>query len=276
MTTAAGFVCSEGIVLCAEMQMTQGWGKYPASKFRTFYDLETQPVFVFASNDVRFTERVLQRLAERILSSGTGRTLLRALEDELRLIDKEFPKATEIHNLLLVIRLGGRKATPDLFYIAGRVISPVLDYCCLGDAQVVAQGLAVELYDRHLNMEQMGFVAGCILAEAKKYGGNSGGNSQILLAWNDRPYEFYFTDHLFRNTDELDEAYFVLKTGFQQVLLDFGNRSVSQESFSHALKVFTENALRKREGFVSDLAYRQQIDTERLRQQEEDKEEEGS
>jgi len=250
MTTAAGFVCSEGVVLCAETQMTQGWSKFSQSKFRTFYSLAAQPAFVFASNNVQFTEMAIQRLVGCISSAPLGtRSMIRLLEGEVRAINKEFPKESAQHEVLLVLRIKGPRTPASLFHISGRVLSPVLQYFCLGDAQVVAQGLTAELYHRHADMERTAFVAAFVLAESKKYGGSSGGVTQILLAWNDRPYEMFPNERqgeLFASARNIDEAYFDLKLMFQNVLRDYCDGKLSQPKFMERLKTFTVDIAERR------------------------------
>lgn len=268
MTMAAGFKAADGFILCADTQISQSFVKYPQSKFRTFYGLDVQPAFVFASDDVVFTDMIIQRLVDHIAISGLGIKLLRSMEQEVRSIYKEFPKESKMHDLLLVARLKGPGDAPKLFRITGHTISPVLRYSCVGTGQIITQGLVTELYDHRLDLGRMALVAAYALAEAKKYGGFVGGNSEILLAWNSRPYELFPVDHLFKDIEDLDKTYFTLKLLFQHVTLSYGDSRISKEEFASDWKRLSDTVLERRAGDMRDLAEREQLRADMNRREE--------
>src|SRR5271170_6684014 len=69
MTIAAGFKCSDGIVLCADSQMTASDGtKYNAPKIFSYSENQVDAVFAFAGSEV-FSKMCIERLAKRILAS---------------------------------------------------------------------------------------------------------------------------------------------------------------------------------------------------------------
>ena len=260
MTTAAGFHCSEGVVLCSDTQMTQDYSKYPQSKYRTFYGLDTQPVFIFSTNNLGFTEAVILRLADRIARSGLGRPMLLAVGEEVRQIGKESPKESKDHELLLTIRARGPNTPPKLWHITGSVFSPVHRYKIIGD-YTIAIGLATELYNPIWDMERMAFIAACMLAEAKEYGGFSGGDSEILLAWDKGFYEFFPQSpnpnvRLFKTAREIEELYFDLKRFFHKVLLDYCDSHVTQPMFAGWLRTISDDIAERRKSLIIEVANR--------------------
>jgi len=230
-----------------------------------------QPAFVFASDDVVFTDMVIKRLVDQIATSGLGSKLLRAIEQEARSICKDFPKESKMHDLLLVLRLNGLRDKPQLFHITGRTVSPVLRYRCVGMGQSITQSLVTELYDHRLDLECMALISAYVLAEAKKYGGSVGGTSEILLAWNARPYELFPTNQLFKDVEDLDRTYFTLKLLFQHIILGYGDSRISREKFASDWKRLSDTVLEMRDRDMSDLAEREQLLADMSRQEEEEK-----
>src|SRR6266568_3076754 len=82
VTIAAGFRCSDGVVLCADTEMSMpGWIKYPGSKVRFYKDLPFQVAFTFAG-DAEFFEMVIEKLTNCI-NRSKGAKVLKALEDQM-------------------------------------------------------------------------------------------------------------------------------------------------------------------------------------------------
>jgi hypothetical protein len=239
MTTMAGLVCRDGVVLCAETQISHDYGKYSQSKFRAYSHLNSHPVFVFESNNVGFTEAVIERLVDRIIVEDDNP--LTAIQNELHAISDQFPEESKLHELLLVIRPNGVRSRVRLFHIVGRVLSPVANHCCRGDGLAVAHGIITELFSPHKTLEEAAYIAAFMLAEAKKYGGYSGGDSEIMLCWHDRPYTLFPRDEplqIFRSVDEIESLYFEAKRLFHYVLTSFCENDVSQESMERIFKLF--------------------------------------
>src|SRR5208283_3493768 len=67
VTIAAGFQCSDGVVLCADTEINvTGFVKFPGSKFRLYPRMACCPVFTFAG-DVLYCEMLVRHIAESVL-----------------------------------------------------------------------------------------------------------------------------------------------------------------------------------------------------------------
>jgi hypothetical protein len=81
LTIAAGFCCSDGVVLCADTQYTvPETMKYPDSKLRMVPELHCLPFFVFCG-DIDFQKQCVSSFTSALSEAeGNGTNLHSALE----------------------------------------------------------------------------------------------------------------------------------------------------------------------------------------------------
>ena len=260
VTIAAGFRCSDGVVLCADTEMSMlGWIKYPGSKVRFYKDLPFQPAFAFAG-DGEFFEMVLGKLTDCINRSN-GAKVLKAIESETWAIHQKFKEEDyeKQTDLLLSLRLNDRR---NLFRLSRGFLSPVHSRSvCLGIGQGIAQGLITELFlEAGLSIYQTAIVAVYIVAEAKAYAANCGKDSHILILGDDGHWCAFpeCPKHPSLSTREIEEEYLHFKWLIRPVLRQFCDYRLGEGSFG-ALAEGTKNSLierrkNKRELFLRRLA----------------------
>jgi len=184
VTIAAGFRCNDGVVLCADTEMTiPGWINFPGTKIRMKFKLESRPVCTFAGA-VPFCEMFAGKILGCIASAEKSKTnLLTAIEEETLKIHKRFSgEEYEAYSSLLLSLWAGKEAqSPRRLYEIGQGILAPVSSSCLGTGRSVGQGMVTELFRQDMSMKQGALMATYLLSEAKTYAEGCGKESQILL-----------------------------------------------------------------------------------------------
>src|SRR5260370_12550925 len=96
MTIAAGFRCVDGVVLCADTEMSAGYSKFSQSKFRMFSKLDSRPAFIYAG-DRDFSFMAIRQIAKEIARAMPKRTdVIEAIEKKtLEIHTRYYPLSTE-------------------------------------------------------------------------------------------------------------------------------------------------------------------------------------
>jgi 20S proteasome alpha/beta subunit len=246
MTIAAGFTCSNGIVLCADTEISvQGWMKYPGSKFRVFMDLDSEPVFTFAG-DVGFCDMFINRIVARIQSEKlSGNDLYKAIEQEVldthnTFAGNEYEQGSE---LLMSIRLEGKGKTATLYRIGRGIINPAPS-ACIGTGQMTGQAMLGELFTPNtMETGRVAVLCAYILADAKAYAIDCGKASQILIIEKRTGYLEFPTRYSpgLPSVEEIEANYREFKRISGDLLLSFGDFRLSMKDFEKKATLLFSN-----------------------------------
>jgi 20S proteasome alpha/beta subunit len=253
VTIAAGLRCTDGVVLCADTEVSiPGWLKFPGSKIRMNMKLPFQPVFTFAG-DLNFCQMFINKLASRLAMAGPSmRQAVTAIEEEAVSIHDTFRgEDYEVQSdLLLTLWTGKNPGKRDLYHIGHGVVAPV-QQACLGAGQPIAQSIIAELFNSNMTMGEACFAALYMLIEAKAYAAGCGKDSQILCLGNNGGWELFPAYPEYPTIQELEASYVRYKRLLRPLLLRYGNLGVSQRDFEKSLESFKETALRWRQEILT-------------------------
>lgn len=250
MTIAAGFCCSDGVVLCADTQLTiPGSLKYPESKIRMSPDLRACPVFAFC-DDMDYQKQCISHFNEAIRTAELNRGhVIRALEQKTVELHQTYydlyadPTEKLNANMLLCLRLDNKRR---LFRIYGPKVSPVEALECIGAGNYLARALAGTYWTSDIPMHRTGIVCTYILADVKKYVDGCGGESHIICLGDNGLWEMFPKDGQYFTTEDFETDYEYWKNRIRELTLDYTDFGVSESSFELDLANFTDDLTQRR------------------------------
>lgn len=263
MTMVAGFACSDGVVLCADTEMTiPGWVKFPGSKIQIYNKLKCRAAFAFAG-DKGFCRMFMDKLIRRIHSAEIeGKNIVTSIEDEALTIHQKFMgEQYEAESALILSLWQGAegKKRRRLYSIVQGVVEPVQEVV-QGTGKPVTQGMVTELFSPDMSMKRTALFAIYLLAEAKIYGSGVGKDSQILLLSHSGGWTPFPVDPLYSTVKEVEEDYVHLKGLLKPILVAYSDLAIDESAFSVTLEKFGKWATyhrRKRRAAYADLVERE-------------------
>jgi hypothetical protein len=211
MTIVAGFCCNDGLVLCADTQITvPGSMKYPESKIRVTPSLQSCPFFAFC-DDMDYQKQCIPHFGDAIRDAEKNHTsVIAALES----------KAIELHqtyydlyvdpgeklnaNMLVSVRIDNRRR---MFRINGPRVAPVDTLECIGAGNYLARALAGTYWSDGMSMHQTSIICAYILADVKKYVDGCGGDSNIAQLAHDGTWRLFPGEGEIEQIEEIEKAY---------------------------------------------------------------------
>jgi hypothetical protein len=184
MTIAAGFVCVDGLVLCADAEMT-GHVRHAGQK-AWYRDDGDSAVAVVGAGDVVLIRLFRNRLFERI----QGRTTLREAESIIQEILQEVfdghidkaPDDARYSGYDLGVIVGIRRGTAcRLFEHSRTAVADVQAFKSIGSGAPIADYLAETLFDQSATVLSASTLACYVLQQCKKFAPFCGGASSVIL-----------------------------------------------------------------------------------------------
>jgi len=184
MTIAAGYVCSSGIVLCADTQETiPGYTKNKGNKLIAFQCPGLNLIFAGSGNNATQIDETAYEIAAQIIAdepkdAGDFRRSLRSILGEL------FPKAhyprdrgPEV-DMLMAIKW---KGDASLYRISDCSVAPIPQRVAVGTGVILALQLLERHYDRTVQIGEAAIICAYVLHHVKKWVDGCGGNTEIAL-----------------------------------------------------------------------------------------------
>ncbi|MCI0626779.1 MAG: hypothetical protein L0387_34890 [Acidobacteria bacterium] len=238
MTIAAGFRCSNGVVLCADTQMTvPGTLKYPESKLRVWKGKRAAAYFVF-SGGRDFSRMGIGTLVRAFIQAEQkGVDPLFLVEEECRRIYETYfplpasPYETPFElSLLMSYKPSGKPAS--LWKITGPVLSPVEEYECIGAGAYLARSIASSFCTPHRGAKKGAVLAAYVLSQTKKHVDGCGGNSQIIIITDKADsYEYLGGPEI----ELMERAYAGFMSASRNFLIDFADISIDKDQLENRL-----------------------------------------
>lgn len=249
MTMVAGFVCSDGVVLCADTEMTiPGWVKFPGAKILIYNKLKCRAAFAFAGDEM-FCVMFMDKLIRRIHSAEKERKdVVTSIEDEALVIHQKFMGEQYEAEATLILSLwqgAEGKKRRRLYSIAQGIVQPV-QKVSQGTGKPVTQGMFTELFSPDMSMNRTALFAIYLLAEAKIYGSGVGKDSQILLLEHSGGWWPFPVDPYYSTIKEVEEDYIHLKRLLKPILVAYSDLAIDESAFSVILGNFGKWAVNHR------------------------------
>lgn len=189
MTIAAGFLCPEGVLLCADTEIS-GWTlKHHESKLRYFDCPGGRIGFAIAGN-IEFAHATIDKCARRMAMVEPEKTipcLEKFLDREYRrtVLSNEVARADERYHYQLLIAVWLRNENKARLYVTlHTTIRPVGGFECIGLGRELA-GYLIRPVTTGLSMRRAIALAAYALKAAKDSVQNCGGMTVYLQMMND-------------------------------------------------------------------------------------------
>ncbi len=252
MTIAAGFCCSDGVVLCADTQFTVPGGiKYPESKLRMIQEIKSVPFFAFCG-DMDYQKQCLMHFSGAISGAEQeGKTVLGALEAEALSLHTTYydvysdPNEKLNASMFVSVLVGGKR---ELYKIWGAKVSKVEVMDAMGSGRDVARALADSYWEPTNTMYRTALAATFILTDVKKYVDGCGGDSQIACLGHDSAWRFFSPDEFEKTLPipTIERHYNKWKRSFGYWLLNSQDFRESQSLFESGVTTLFENFIKER------------------------------
>jgi len=198
MTIAAGFVCLDGIVLCADTQETiSGYTKNNTEKIRTWQD-QGLCIAITGAGDSELIETVGGLIQDALIADYLPSSV--RMNDVVRDLIQEvisdcfikfivpyapFPSGERPSiELLIAVLVDNEANNYQVLYKASgntvREISPGAD--CIGTGLILAKSLIERFYSPFMNLDEMVLAACYIMFQTKKWVDGCGGKTDIVIA----------------------------------------------------------------------------------------------
>jgi 20S proteasome alpha/beta subunit len=255
MTIAAGFPCSDGLVLCADTQETiTGYAKVNTQKMTQietpFYNI----VFTGAGDSglIDMTVQLMDQALTQKQPNGTWK-----IEEVLResLVDSfnqyivpgfQFPAEERPVTPDLLIGLQ-QSSSSALYRASGATFRRVHEAQCVGTGLVLGKSLMAKFFDYGLSIAQGWLIALYVLYQAKTWVEGCGGNSDILLLSNRNQK---ITRIPTTDVTEMEDHFATFDVHLKPVFLAAADRNISQERFNGLMKEFSLGMLSLRGKFM--------------------------
>jgi 20S proteasome alpha/beta subunit len=247
MTIAAGFVCDEGVLLCADTEH-RGWTlKFHESKLDHFEIPGGKIAFALAGH-TSFAWSAIQKCRDRLNAIAPKDTVIeleQILEIEYRrnvLAHPGYPDGNYYYHLLIAVWAPGQRV--ELYVTDETCIRKVDGFECVGTGRELASFIIRPTYVRLMPERRALSLAAYTLAEVKESIAGCGGMSVYLLLQNDgqvgtltsshkgkceqlevysKSYDFITRELLMALTDEEKED-----TDFERYLTETFNQRILQ------------------------------------------------
>lgn len=247
MTIAAGFVCLDGVVLCADTQETiSGYTKTNTEKIRIWGDqglgiaitgagnaesIETVGKLIqealtwqYQPNILRFPKEVRQIIQDTFL-----RFFLKHITPYAEFPAHERPEV----ELLIAVSVANEVNTYDcLFKASGTTVREIeMGADCIGTGVILAKSLIEKLYSPGMGLDELVIAACYILGEAKRWVDGCGGNTDLLVA------SFKHNTFVSLPSAEirvLEDHFEELNRPISEIIIGFPNPNLSTKEFERA------------------------------------------
>lgn len=253
MTIAAGFLYSDGVMLCADTELTQWAATLHASKITLFSCPGGNVAMAYAGN-ANLATTAIQKCARRLQEVSAKE----ALPEIERLLDKQYRKAVLSHpnhasdsNLAysMLISLCSPDGELSLYATDQTTVRLIETYECIGIGESLAHYLVRASFRSDMGERQALNLAAFMLACVKDSVPNCGGLSQFVVLRKDRTVQNIFAGSnvsLNANTEWIDRHSKGFDEFARRVLLSIANPEITEIQFEAKLDAFKAEILRLR------------------------------
>jgi len=188
MTIAAGFVCKDGVILCADTQETiPGYARTDVQKLRSFEVKGINLFFAGAGNNGIQVDASIEEITDNLRDSpedlADARRFVRVLRDAVRAVFpmEYYPRAETEVDLLMAVQFS---SSAKLYRITDCSVASVTERVCVGAGLVLANQLLQRYYSWDASLLEAAIISLYVLYHAKKWVPSCGGNTDIALIPN--------------------------------------------------------------------------------------------
>jgi 20S proteasome alpha/beta subunit len=236
VTIAAGFRCRDGIVLCADSEITLGQGgkTYQAKMFPI--NVKADAYLVYAGVTA-FVREFVYELKKAVMNQ-TGDALLNTAGNIYKDFHRQHytnaPKAERTYAHILLTAHQGKRVL--LWCGQGRHWYPVEDYQPIGIGTEHAETLIKAIYSKDISVSEAAYGAAYMLRKTKQFVGGCGGDSRVRQIF-DEPRELipWPTWKSADTIKRIENDFAFLEAALIPVILNFPNIDMPKKQFNGLL-----------------------------------------
>jgi 20S proteasome alpha/beta subunit len=245
MTIAAGFVASDGILLCADTLYTDGYTKQYGEKIFTWRGNGISVCFALAGN-ATMAKMAVDFCTEALSALDPGRRYFADAFDAIRsvikytqheYVDKVPLEERERSRFWLLITIHTEDAGLRMYSTNDAAISPVHDYECIGAGRQIGMYIIEPSYWRFMTVSQMSVLAIHALTAAKERVDGVGGRIDFIAIRGS-----VISPIMEHDIETSEKCILKYRTKCAEILLDIGNGQLGDLEFSQRLESFIEDA----------------------------------
>lgn len=220
MTIAAGFVCINGLVLCADTEMT---GNVRSGGQKAWYRHDSESsIALVGAGSAALIRMIRNRLFERINPDTSLRDAEIVIEQTLRMVYKDHIDNDPTNDLDVAVLVGVRhRRQCKLFEHDRTVVADVDNFASVGTGGGIADYLSVALFERSTVLAASTF-ASYVLQQCKRFAPNCGGESHIILMPSDGVTEMGTQSRVEHSEKVVAEAFAGVRHALKTQLLEVG------------------------------------------------------
>jgi len=256
MTMAAGFVCSDGVLLCADTLYTDGYTKEYREKI--FNVPVSGGEFAIALSGHADNARMAFDKAKAVLQSGNRKTdSIRSIVDvatesvidvQRCFVDSRPHDEQEMAAFSLLIAAAARNQGAKLFVTEGRSgVAEIDTFACRGIARHLGQFIIAAGYSSEITVDQAAILGIHALTAAKEHVDGCGGPSQFYAIKNGIASPV--VGHDVRLSEGMVQRY---NAAMASTLLSIGDAELTEEVFERELARFDSFATKLRREWIAE------------------------
>jgi 20S proteasome alpha/beta subunit len=245
VTIAAGFVCSDGVILCADTEETAGVGyvKVPLEKVRTLEDSDCTLAITGTGNSA-LLEMAMEQIIARVRDKSPHtlertKKIISAVLLKLHKRQVRYqPGNPEAKLLKLLIAVKPRSEPCSLLHTEGAALHEVSSRCIFGGGSVVRM-LADNLHHPALSLRQTVVIALYVLNMARESASAHGSASHMIAVKNDGKV-------IYQQLEEnaaIERALEMVKAVHRDLVLICADSTLSNDDFRSELRRLCDNML---------------------------------
>lgn len=192
MTIAAGFVCDDGVVLCADTELTSTY-KQQGQKL-WLHEKANLSVAVSGAGDYTLLKLANDAIRDRLSGNMSGNRVLHSvIEPVIRSIHEDHIdrapdwRVLQGYDLALLVAVKTRRIGVQLYETSRTGVAEVRDYRCVGAGSPVANYIAGTMFSPSLSSFWCQAFAAYLIQQTKAYGLDCGGGSSVVVIRKDGP-----------------------------------------------------------------------------------------
>jgi 20S proteasome alpha/beta subunit len=230
MTIAAGYVCPDGLVLCADTEMTANVRH--SGKKAWLMDSGGAAIAIVGAGDAVLIRLIRNRLFERIRASTTLRKAETIIEQTLKSIFEDHIDRDPSNELDVSVIVGVRRGTTcKLFEHSRTAVADVERFTATGSGAPVADYLSEVLLAPDVKVASAVTLASYVLQQCKKFAPYCGGESHVIIMPIRAAAAFVSASRIERSERIVNDAFAQFapraRAGFVEVVMGGGGIGVT-------------------------------------------------
>jgi 20S proteasome alpha/beta subunit len=245
MTVAAGFVCKNGIVLCADTEITAGTGKYQQSKI---VHLHPDVSYAVYAGDATFVAEIVPRLHEKIGHGKNSPNIGPTVGAEWKRCFREYytkPRKEEKTFAYLLLTLW----QPDrlkLFSALANNFYEVDQFEVFGSGADVFRAAVAQFYTPNIDIDAATTLGVYGVLQAKQYAQGCGGETEVVSCKQIAKDKVAAAKTDANRVKAIEARVQTFVRGVGPAMFSFASRINNEKDVKRALDAFTASLVRCR------------------------------